>query len=108
MIAASSCALLLLLLTLATPARAASFEQVARQFMESDFVFSRAKSDAPFVPLAWIDLNSYQASTIRQAASQIRDLSLRQTSLSEATLLPVLLGPRDALLVGQWGSWTRL
>lgn len=103
-----SCALFLLLLALATHAGAASFEQVARQFMESDFVFSRAQSDVPFVPLAWIDLNTYQDSTLRTPSTDIRDLSFRQTSLSEGTLLPVLLGPRDALLVGQWGSWTRL
>ncbi len=109
MIPARSCArVLLLLLALATDAGAASFEQVARQFMESDFIFSRAKSDVPFVPLAWIDLDSYQESTLRTPSSDTRDLSFRQTSLSEATLLPVLLGRRDTLLVGQWGTWTRL
>ena len=100
MMPASLCALLLLLLAFAQQAQAASFD-----FMNSDFVFSRAASDVPFVPLAWLDVNSYQDSTLRTPAG---DLSFRQTSLSEATLLPILLSRRDALLVGQWGTWTRL
>jgi len=100
MMPASSCALLLLLLALAQHAEAAGFD-----FRDSDFVFSRARSDVPFVPLAWLDVNSYQDSTLRTPSG---DLSFRQTSVSEATLLPTLVGRRDALLVGQWGTWTRL
>jgi hypothetical protein len=68
---------------------------------DSDFVFSRTLSDVPFVPLAWVDVTSYQD-------SEVQGRSVRQTSLSEATLVPVLMGRRDALLVGQWGTWTRL
>lgn len=108
MIHASSCALLLLLLALAARADAASIDQMARQFAESDFIFSRARSDVPFVPLAWFDVSSFQESAVRTQSTNTRDLSFRQTSVSEATLLPVLLGRRDALLVGQWGTWTRL
>jgi hypothetical protein len=107
MIRASSRALLLLL-AFASSVEAASLEQISRQFLDSDFIFSRTQSDVPFVPLAWIDMSSYQDSTYRTPGGEIRDKSFRQTSLSEATLLPVLLGKRDALLIGQWGSWTRL
>ena len=92
---------LMLLLAWAAKAEATSIDQISRQFLASDFVFSRTRSDVPFVPLAWIDVGSYRD-------TEVHDRSFRQTSLSEATLLPVLLGPRDALLVGQWGTWSRL
>ena len=32
---------------------------------DSDFIFSRALSDVPFVPLAWIDVTSYQDSEVQ-------------------------------------------
>jgi hypothetical protein len=99
---------LLLLLAFASSAEAASLDQISRQFLDSDFIFSRTQSDVPFVPLAWIDMSSYQDSTYRTPSDEVHDLSFRQTSLSEATLVPVLLGRRDALLIGQWGTWTRL
>jgi hypothetical protein len=91
---------LLFLLAFAAKTHAAGFDRISRQFLDSDFIFGRTHSDVPFVPLAWLEANAYQD-------SHILDQSFRQTSLSEATLLPVLLGPRDALLVGQWGTWTR-
>lgn len=77
----------LFLLAFAAKTHAASFQQ----FLASDFIFNRTQTDVPFVPLAWLDVNTYQDGT----------------SISEATLLPVLLGRRDALLVGQWGTWTQ-
>lgn len=51
---------LLLILAFAGTANAAGFDEISRQFLDSDFIFSRAQSDVPFVPLAWIDVNSYQ------------------------------------------------
>jgi hypothetical protein len=97
----ASLRVLMLLLAWAAKADATSIDQISRQFLDSDFIFSRTRSDVPFVPLAWIDVSSYRD-------TEVRDRSFRQTSLSEATLLPVLLGPRDALLLGQWGTWSRL
>jgi hypothetical protein len=99
---------LLLSMAYAVSAEAMSLEQVSRQFLDSEFVFSRTQSDVPFVPLAWLDVNSYRDTTYRTPSGEVGDLSFRQTSISEATLLPVLLGRRDALVIGQWGTWTRL
>jgi hypothetical protein len=99
----------LVLLALAANAEAASLDQLSQKFLDSDFIFNRTQSDVPFVPLAWLDVSSYQDTTYRTpSGDDIDGLSFRQTSVSEATLLPVLLGRRDALVVGQWGSWTRL
>jgi hypothetical protein len=92
---------LLLTFAFVANAEASIFEQVSRQFLDSDFIFSRTQSDVPFVPLAWIDASSYQD-------SDIHGRIFRQTSFSEATLAPLLLGQRDALMIGQWGTWTRL
>jgi hypothetical protein len=103
-----SCSRALLLLSFAISAEAANLDEISRQFLDSDFIFSRTESDVPFVPLSWIDVSSYQDTSYRTPSGDIRDLSFRQTSLSEATLLPILIGERDALLVGQWGTWTRL
>lgn len=88
-------------------AQSASFEEIARKFAESDFVFNRARSDIPFVPLAWVSATVYEKSRFITPAGDVSDLAFQQETLSEATLIPVLLGSRDALVVGQWMSWTR-
>ncbi|HKE95313.1 MAG TPA: hypothetical protein VKB34_13460, partial [Povalibacter sp.] len=88
-------------------ARPAGFEEMARRFAESDFVFNRARSDIPFVPLAWADVSVYERSRFLLPSGDASDVSFQQRTLSEATLIPVLLGNRDALVLGQWMSMTR-
>jgi hypothetical protein len=95
-------------LSLRASADPASFDALARRFAQSEFVFTRGRSDIPFVPLAWIDLSSYEQSRFLTPAGTGSDLSFRQKTLSEGSLVPFLLNPRDALLIGQWTSWTRL
>src|SRR5262245_61609227 len=92
---------LLLLLTFAANAKGSGLDQLSPQFLDSDFIFSSTQTNVPCVPLAWLDASSYQD-------SDIHGREFRQTSLSEATLVPFLVGRRDALLIGQWGTWTRL
>src|SRR5215469_2016590 len=92
----------------AAPAESSSLDELAQRFAESDFVFTRAQSDVPFVPLAWMNVSSYGQSHFATPAGDTSDVSFEQTTLSEATLLPVLLGRRDALLVGQWTTWSWL
>ena len=82
-------------------------EEMARKFAESEFVFTRARSDIPFVPLAWADAALYDESRFIGPSGEASDVSFEQRTLSEGTLIPFLLGRRDALVVGQWINWTR-
>jgi hypothetical protein len=101
-------AALALALNTGAAADPAAFDALARRFAESEFIFNRGRSDIPFVPLAWIDASSYGQSRFLTPSGNRSDLSFEQKAVSEGTLVPFLLGPRDALLIGQWTSWSRL
>jgi len=96
------------LMAAAAPAEPSSLDELAQRFAESDFVFARGQSDVPFVPLAWMNVSSYGPSRFAEPSGDSSNVSFEQTTLSEATLLPVLLDQRDALLIGQWTTWSWL
>lgn len=81
-------------------------DTLVRRFSESEFEFVRAQSNAPFVPLAWVDARSYQQSSFGQVDGFDSDVTFEQTSLSQSALLPIPLGERDAIAIGEWISWT--
>lgn len=85
----------------------AGLGEIAQRMAGSEFVFNRARSDIPFVPIAWLDVTVYDESRFMLPSGGPSDISFGQKTLSEATLVPFLLGSRDAFVVGQWMSWTR-
>ncbi|MFL6547917.1 MAG: hypothetical protein ACJ8OJ_04435 [Povalibacter sp.] len=84
-----------------------AMEAAAQRFAESDFVFARGRSDIPFVPLAWVDSTVYDQSRFLLPSGKTSEISFEQKTISQGGLLPLLLGRRDALVVGEWLSWTR-
>ncbi len=79
-------------------------DEISRQFLDSDFIFSRAQSDVPFVPLAWIDVNSYQdtpGEPHRATATAARPPSERMDTRREQQALKLSI--RVTLLIGLAG-----
>ena len=99
--------LALLLTLIATESRAAGLEDWIQSFAQSDFRFNRSASNAPFAPLGWASYAQYGNSDFSVPGNSDASVSYRQTSLTEAALVPVLINPRDALVVGEWVSLTR-
>ena len=102
-----SIALLATLLLSSTVMADGLVDSLVRRFGESDFVFVRAKSNAPLPPMAWVTASGYQESEFRQVDGGPSDVTYQQTSLSQAALVPIPIGKRDAVAIGEWVSWTR-
>lgn len=82
-------------------ANAADFvDDLVRDFAASEIVFTRSKSNVPFVPLAYIDLSLYSDTEVRRPDRPPLEYDL--TTVSQGAVLPILMGPRDALMVGEW------
>jgi hypothetical protein len=74
-------------------------------FATSDFVFQRSTSNVPFPPIGFLNLNHYGDTELDTGEGD--PLSFDQTVLSQAAMLPLLTGQRDALLIGEWVNWTQ-
>jgi hypothetical protein len=74
---------------------------VAR-FQQSDFVFQRSVSRAPFVPLAYLDVTHYGDTELRRGLDGGDGASFDQTIVSQAAFVPVLVSPKDAIGAGEW------
>lgn len=99
--------LVLLLQLLDEPAAVAGFfEDKLRAFADSEIEFQRGTSRLPLPPLAFLDLQRYRQADVRRPRGGA-PLSVDQTTLSQGALLPFLVGERDAIVVGQWASWSR-
>jgi hypothetical protein len=82
-------------------------DTIVRRFAESEFVFVRAQNNAPFLPLAWVSSTAYQESAFRRPDGAESNVSFEQVALAQGALVPIPIGKRDALVVGDWLSWTR-
>jgi len=80
-------------------------DELTQAFATSNIQFSRSGSNVPFVPVAFVD--SFTYSDVDVTADGVVLGSFRQSTISQGAGLPVLLGPRDALMVGEWVSWNR-
>lgn len=78
----------------------------AEAFAQSDIEFSRSTSNAPFLPLAFAGYNHYQDSDVKLGDG--RSISFTQDTVTQGAVLPFLMTNRDALLVGEWVSWSRM
>lgn len=85
------------------PADASEFiDNWVRSFTESEIMFARSTSNAPFVPLAQTDLSLYSDTRVRSPDGSTLEYDL--TSFSVGALLPFLASPRDVLGIGGWAA----
>jgi len=94
----------LLLLVWLAPAQAGVQEWIAA-FATSNFRFQRGTTNVPFPPIGYLELSRYGDTELEAGDAGV--LSFDQTVISQAAGLPVLTGSRDALVLGEWVSWTR-
>lgn len=81
-------------------------DTLVRRFAQSEFEFMRARSNAPFPPMAALSTSTYQASKFRRTEESGSEVTFEQTSLSQYALLAIPIGRRDAVAIGEWLSWT--
>jgi hypothetical protein len=77
-----------------------------RAFADSDIVFERSDSNAPYFPIASFNTRSYGAATVTIEGGDT-DLDFRQSAVSGFAALPQLVSRRDALITGAWVSSSR-
>jgi hypothetical protein len=80
-------------------------DALVRKFTESEFQFARAKTNEPFLPLAWVNVAGYGEANVRD--SGLPTAALQQSSLSEGAFLPLPLGKRDLIVIGEWASFDK-
>lgn len=91
----------LLLLVACTPrAFAGLVDDWIQSFADSEIVFQRSTSNVPFLPLGYADLGFYRDTEVRRPDRSPLQFDL--TTVSQGVVLPFLVGPRDALFVGEW------
>ncbi|WOJ95081.1 hypothetical protein R0135_07885 [Congregibacter variabilis] len=96
-----------MLLLGATVCPAQNFVQdTVSAFENSDIVFQRGASNAPFIPIAYLSARSYGEAQIENTATGAT-LEFEQQGASAATGVPFLLGSRDALVFGAYLSSNR-
>ena len=79
-------------------------QDLINQFADSDFVFQRSRSNVPFTPVAFIGTSRYA----KTDATTPRGIELEYdvNSVSQMAGLPILLTERDALIIGEYLSWS--
>jgi hypothetical protein len=92
------------LLSLACPVQAGGLEGWIQSFAQSDFQFTRTESNAPFPPMAWVDLSRYGSTEFTALDEALPKIEFEQTVVSQAALVPIMAGKRDAFTVGEWIS----
>jgi hypothetical protein len=81
-------------------------DTLVQRFAASEFVFTRAQSNGPFPPPAALTANGYQDFTFRPADGADPEVTAEQQSVSQYALVPIPIGTRDAIVAGEWMSWT--
>ena len=89
------------------PAPAADAGAWMQAFAESQFQFRRTESNVPNLQLAWLDTTHYGSTTLHDADGNSAG-SYEQDAISQGLLLPLVVGPRDMLVLGDWISFTQL
>jgi hypothetical protein len=88
-----------------TNSRAEWLDNLITDFEKSDFIFSRSNSNVPFIPVAFLSYSHYNQ--IELKANDVVVGSFDQQSISQGSGIPFLLGPRDALVIGEYIGWNR-
>lgn len=97
---------LLTLLALSGPAASSDFmAETLEDFENSQFVFPRTGSNVPFPPLAYAGASHYSGTEI-EASGRGAALEYDLSTVSQAAGIPRLVGERDALVLGEYLSWS--
>ncbi|TGD74368.1 hypothetical protein E4634_08490 [Mangrovimicrobium sediminis] len=74
-------------------------------FQQSDIRFQRGITNAPFPPIAFLSATTY--GDVEVSTTDGQELEYNVDRYSQMAGIPFLLGKRDALLVGEYVSWSR-
>jgi hypothetical protein len=96
---------LVLLLSLPILASASVIDEILTRLEQSEFIFDRAASDVPFVPLSWVGVSAYGDSTLTLPRGT---LEFDELAFSQMAVLPVWVGKRDLVLLGECVTWQQL
>lgn len=80
-------------------------QRTVNAFEQSEIVFQRSISNTPFPPLAFLNVATY--SDVEVESRDGRSLTYDVDRLSQMAAVPFLVSERDALIVGEYVSWTR-
>lgn len=75
-------------------------DELTNRFANSEIVFQRSSSNAPFLPLAYVEVKEYSDSHI--ALSDDRKITVDQRTFSQSAIVPFLASPRDIIFLGEW------
>jgi len=81
-------------------------DAVVTRFAQSDFEFIRAKSNVPFLPIAWLAVTGYQEGQFDRPDGTDSGVTFQQSSISQGAFAPIPVGKRDAFVIGEWISQT--
>ncbi|WP_439101388.1 DUF6268 family outer membrane beta-barrel protein [Congregibacter sp.] len=89
------------------PLQAQNFVQdTVTDFENSEFIFPRSNSNAPFIPIAFLGARSYSEAQI-ESAPRNQTLDFTQQGASAGAGVPFVVGKRDAVVVGGYLSSNR-
>ncbi|GAB3271189.1 hypothetical protein GCM10027297_03130 [Parahaliea aestuarii] len=80
-------------------------DSIVRDFSDSEFVFQRSASLVPFPPVAYLGASHY-GSTQVSGSARGAPIEYQLSTVSQAAGIPWLLGERDAVVVGEYLSWS--
>ncbi|NBR82073.1 MAG: hypothetical protein EBT53_10425, partial [Betaproteobacteria bacterium] len=83
-------------------------ERAARAFTESDLVFARSFSNAPFLPVAFLGSSHYGDATVSEegATPETAGTRYQATGTSQYAGVPFLLSKRSMAVLGEYVSYT--
>lgn len=93
--------IILLLCSQSLPAQTKWVRSMMEDFQDSDFIFERSDSEVPFIPLAYAGWSQYGDARLGNT-----DLEYDISRFTQAAALPILIGQRDAIFVGDYLSYS--
>ncbi|MFT6051872.1 MAG: hypothetical protein ACJAZ0_003048 [Halioglobus sp.] len=76
---------------------------MTQAFADSDIVFERGESNAPFLPLAFLDASSYSDAEVG-SDSRGQEINYKLDTYSGMAVAPYLVGSKDAVFGGLYAS----
>ena len=94
-------------LTITLQARAddSLMQRIAKKFEHSKIEFQRSGSNAPFIPIASLGASFYGDAEV-DTRNKGRDVEYDVNTVSQVAGVPFLFGDRDALIIGEYLSWS--
>jgi hypothetical protein len=77
---------------------------LVNQFEQSDIVFQRSSSTVPFPPIAFLGARSYADAEVESGRGDALKYDI--DTVSQAAGLPILVTQKDALIIGEYLSWS--